>query len=486
MAEGQDMNGRVMSDEELRELFSAYIDGQVSAEVREQIEHRVADDADLRDELESLRELVADLSSLPAEPAPEGFTARVMQGVEGLEIPAPGSRAAGSESLPEQALESLAVPLWLKGSIAASLAATLALGFVVFRAPLDHRSQEMASMDLGEDAEPSWGAPVGTGVDELPVASEQLSALEDGVVALDLAEDEAQARLGGAAKQSEKQDKSMPGESPATSVGPNKRQSSQGSAPALLAIKRGRGKSGLREVVADRTFPAGVYEAEHEEPKSAAIPAVAAADPVREEAPSQADGVAAVDQENPALDEGENFENIELDMSQTLARRGGHARRSQSVSSRKVPAASSAPMNSLADEAAGDALGFKGQGVGLDASSEVAVVSEEKGGDSGDMPSIAAKVAIGTLRVSSPGVIATMSSEIASRSWSVQNLTPMPEGQNQLPAVGSQLLQITVPEGDEEAVSGLLSSYGALNLDRVLAAAHDGNARLRLTVRWGN
>jgi hypothetical protein len=131
-------------------------------------------------------------------------------------------------------------------------------------------------------------------------------------------------------------------------------------------------------------------------------------------------------------------------------------------------------------------LGFKGQGVGLDASSEVAVVSEEKGGDSGDMPSIAAKVAIGTLRVSSPGVIATMSSEIASRSWSVQNLTPMPEGQNQLPAVGSQLLQITVPEGDEEAVSGLLSSYGALNLDRVLAAAHDGNARLRLTVRWGN
>jgi len=43
-----------------------------------------------------------------------------------------------------------------------------------------------------------------------------------------------------------------------------------------------------------------------------------------------------------------------------------------------------------------------------------------------------------------------------------------------------------VPQGSEEDLTRLLDGYGALNTDQVLTAAHDGKARLRLTIRWGN
>ena len=48
----------MLSDEQLRELFSAYIDGDVSEQVREQIELRCDEEEELRAELEDLRELV--------------------------------------------------------------------------------------------------------------------------------------------------------------------------------------------------------------------------------------------------------------------------------------------------------------------------------------------------------------------------------------------------------------------------------------------
>ncbi len=475
-----------MSDEELRELFSAYIDGQVSVEVREQIEHRVADDSDLRDELESLRALVTELSSLPVEDAPEGFTARVMDEVEGLDIPSQGARTATSESSFDQNLESLSVPLWLKGSIAASLAATVALGFFVLRAPLDHRSQGDSSSDLLVAEMDSWSAPMGTGVDGLAEATGEPSQ-EDGVVALDLADKEAHEPGwdGATAKQSVRSEESA-GAVVNEPMQRHRRRSLRKKSPALVTQsgKKRRAKSGLKEVSADRAFPEGVYEADHEEAKPATALAEVEAESVIEEVLS-ADGVAEADEDRFDSAEVENLE-IRVGTPPPIdpMRRGGLARRSSAASPMSESTEATDSTSSLADEGAGAASGFAGQDGALDAPSELAVVSEEKGEDGGDMPSIAAKVAIGTLRVASPGVIATMSSEIVSRSWSVQNLTPM--SQNQVPAVGSQLLQITVPEGDEEAVSSLLSSYGALNLDRVLAAAHDGNARLRLTVRWGN
>jgi len=493
VAEGQDMKGRVMSDEELRELFSAYIDGQVSAEVRAQIERRVADDADLRDELEALRDLVADLSNLPVESAPDGFTARVMEEVQDLEIPTQGSSTIGSEPSFDQPLEPLSVPLWLKGSIAASLAATLALGFFVLRAPLDHRAQGDASMALSVDAESSWSAPMGTGVqdsvDDVDGELDKFSQRDDGVAELEPV---------GTRRVSSRRESKVPavakrgagrqrGGSEAVESSRQSKRSEQATSVLQRSDKQRRAGSGLKEVSKDRAFPAGVYEADHEEAKEADSVAEIAAEPAIEEVLAGSDGVVAVGQERLESDEVDGFGSMApAAPSMAPMRRGGVARRSKSASSAGRASEGSPSGSSFAETAKGASSAFATQDAELEASSAVAVVSEEQGEVGADVPSIAAKVAIGTLTVASPGVISTMSSEIVSRSWSVQNLTPLPEGQGQLPVVGSQLLQITVPEGDEEAVSSLLSSYGALHLDRVLAAAHDGNARLRLTVRWGN
>ena len=507
MAEGQDTKGRLMSDEELRELFSAYIDGQVSGELRIQIEARLDEDEALRAELESLRELVDGLASFPNMSAPDGFAARVMDELDGVDIPSTELRGAAAAAALDQELDALSVPFWLKASIAASLAATVALGFFVLRAPLQGQFETVAAVDnIGQHADaPSF--PMGTGVAELPTEVVAKQYEDDAVVFVEAVEEEAVATAplarGAAAGDASSLAKRRPSPVAAASSPPMPRADQTAAVQGTRSAKRKdarRKGSGLREVSSDRSFPAGVYQADHEEAQAAATVADASVDRVDPTEPDadEDDGVVALAAERQPMV-------TDLDLAERAAGTSRSLHPARSFSRARGSALAAVPGPASAAPAADDiqaeadmqaagkvqaepssAAGFVSAPTEALASSEVLVVSEEQGGDAPELPSIAAKVAIGTLRVGGPGVIRTLSDEIMARAWSVQNLTPLPEGLAAAPSTGSQVLQITVPQGQEDALSTLLSSYGALNTDRVLAAAHDGNARLRLTVRWGN
>ena len=501
----------MLSDEQLRELFSAYIDGDVSEQVREQIERRCDEEDELRAELDDLRAVVGALSSFPEVSAPQGFASRVLSEVEDLDIPSQHARGAASASAHDQALESLSVPMWLKGSIAASLAATLVVGFFVLRAPLKGDFHAMDSLGMNEEAVASWDVPMGTGVDELPVlpmdeaeddSGGQL-ADTDGVVSVDAPEQES-----AAGPRQDRLTKSI--QPPESARPPQQAVKGKQAAGGQQLSTRGRSRptskgSGLKEVTSDQTQQ--VYEAEHEEEQ---VLVAAANEPAAETTQSadqkalEDDGVVALSEKEVSPSDIIMIEEKAITIgaiqrgngSSGSVRRGdagpvsgAFARRSDAVGSSAVRRDSRSAKSVRAqgtDSTSTDKASFVGAEAALSASEEMVVVSEEQDEEAVDVPSIAAKVAIGTLRVSSPDVIATMSTEMTARLWSVQNLTPLPEDSGSRPAVGSQVLQIMVPEGDEDDLSRLLSSYGALNTDRLLAAAHDGNARLRLTIRWGN
>ena len=500
MVDSQDGKDRMKSSDELREHLSAYLDGQLSGDLLEQMEATLQDDESLRAELESLRELVAGLSSFPAVTASPDFAARVMAEVGDLDIPA--SREIGeldevTPSQPDQQLEPLSVPWWLKGSIVTALAATLVLGYLVVRAPMMTGNAELAGVaDQGSPAA-SWGAPLATGLDNL-------SDL-DGLVVGDAGELAPEPH--GAHEDESFGAPQEPPLSKSATPAPDrvrqaKRPAADAVAPAAQPVRteRRRKATGLKEVAADADASASVYEADHED-KAEAVAAVLA--PASE---PESDGVVALDEEPSLADEGVRAEQPEFaaeddeavvsgllgrssgagaqaDAEETmpsgLVERKTAVRSSGRSAARRsrAPAATPAAQTGVAAEAAP---------AEVESAQQLAVVSEEQNGEQGDMPSIAAKVVIGTLVVASPGVISTLASEIQAQQWSLQNLTPMMDPGAAFPATGSQILQIMVPQGAEEDLTALLSGYGTLNTDRVLAAAHDGNARLRLTVRWGN
>jgi len=564
VVEGQNGNGRVMSSDELREHLSAYLDGQLSGDLLAQMEQRLQQDDGLRAELEELRDLVTDLGSFPAVPAPPGFAGRVMAGVEGLPLPVSeelGGLAELENATPDFVAENMNVPWWLKSSIALSLAAALALGFFVVRAPLLENPVSLTESEVVTDAPNPWNLPMGTGGDAMADAS---APAADELDALDLLPGESEAGDGSEVpsrarlqKQASVIEKSAPAKSaPAVK--------SEARAPAAASGKRARKKkkSGLREVSRDREFPAGVFQAPHENgladveaaagagevagsaAESPATPAVAAkpaaaepavapstqaaedTDPVAadEAAVAETDGVVALEEQEsaPTRDSEPGPEAVgnlqagapasspaaEVEGSEALdespaepgdlagasvrsegfqgAFRGspparGPGRRSGGgTGSRGAPerAAGSQPVRPADSQAASPAV---------EAEDSVVVVSDERGQENQDAPSIAVKLAIGRLRVSSPGVITTLTSEIRAKGWSVEPLTSLPTSSDgTVAATGKQILQIVVPGGAEQDLATLLGSYGALNTDRALATAPDGKARLRLTVHWGN
>ncbi len=61
-------------NEQIQELLSSYIDGEVTASERQQVEQALAESAELRHELASLRQTVQWLAALPAVAAPRPFT----------------------------------------------------------------------------------------------------------------------------------------------------------------------------------------------------------------------------------------------------------------------------------------------------------------------------------------------------------------------------------------------------------------------------
>ncbi|MFN3763511.1 MAG: anti-sigma factor family protein, partial [Anaerolineae bacterium] len=67
------MPGKNRGREQVDEWLSAYIDGALSPRERARLEARLAQDADLRARLESLKRTVALVRGLPPVPAPRNF-----------------------------------------------------------------------------------------------------------------------------------------------------------------------------------------------------------------------------------------------------------------------------------------------------------------------------------------------------------------------------------------------------------------------------
>lgn len=104
--------------EQARQLLSPYLDGEVTAEERALVEEAAASSAELRRELETLRQTISLVRSLPPRPAPRPFT--LSEADVQPAKPAPG--------------RGFIFPGWLRNLaiVAATLLCVLALGGVFF------------------------------------------------------------------------------------------------------------------------------------------------------------------------------------------------------------------------------------------------------------------------------------------------------------------------------------------------------------------
>jgi anti-sigma factor RsiW len=179
-----------MSNFEAREHLSAYLDGELSGEELTRMEAALEQDADLRADLDELREVVDELGELPELEAPKGLLAAVLADVAPLPIPgladaaarsgemaaAPAPRvvqpppAATAPSLIDNVVRLFQVPWWLKGPAVAGLAAAIVVVVVLRQDPtVAPAPPSLADLGMTEAAE---SAPVPSGV----VADADLSA----------------------------------------------------------------------------------------------------------------------------------------------------------------------------------------------------------------------------------------------------------------------------------------------------------------------
>lgn len=84
-----------------RELAAAYLLGELDAAEREDLDRRLADDAELRVEIEAMRPLIRNLGELPSEAWPESATDTT--------VPAPGPRRRSWSVRPALAIAALVV-----------------------------------------------------------------------------------------------------------------------------------------------------------------------------------------------------------------------------------------------------------------------------------------------------------------------------------------------------------------------------------------
>ncbi len=128
--------------EQVRELLSAYLDGEVTSEEIAQVEEAVYRSPELRRDLETLRQTVSLLKRLPPMPAPRPFTLSEARTEPG----SPLRRTFG-------------LPSWLRGwaVVAATLACVMALGgvFVIQQFGGGMSSLAPAEIALQEQAEPA-------------------------------------------------------------------------------------------------------------------------------------------------------------------------------------------------------------------------------------------------------------------------------------------------------------------------------------------
>jgi hypothetical protein len=133
----------IMSEERdnIKELLSAYIDGEVTSEQSRAVEQAVAKDPELALELHELTATRRLVMGLPQERAPRGFVRRVMARAERKHLL--GDRHAGG---------AFSAARWITLAVAAVVLLTAGIGIIaVNMLSTDHRPPRIANVDVGSD-----------------------------------------------------------------------------------------------------------------------------------------------------------------------------------------------------------------------------------------------------------------------------------------------------------------------------------------------
>ena len=127
-----DNQNHQLNPDQIRDLLSPYLDGEVTDEERALVEQALAVSAELQGELETLRRTMALVAALPPVPAPRPFTLTEAD-VRGIAVPAPKSL--------------FGLPSWVKGwaALAATLLCVLAAGGLFWNMQFGGGSRQAAA-----------------------------------------------------------------------------------------------------------------------------------------------------------------------------------------------------------------------------------------------------------------------------------------------------------------------------------------------------
>ena len=127
-----DNQNHQLNPDQIRDLLSPYLDGEVTDEERALVEQALAASAELQGELETLRRTIALVAALPPVPAPRPFTLTEAD-VRGIAVPAPKSL--------------FGLPAWVKGwaALAATLLCVLAAGGLFWNMQFGGGSRQAAA-----------------------------------------------------------------------------------------------------------------------------------------------------------------------------------------------------------------------------------------------------------------------------------------------------------------------------------------------------
>lgn len=156
-----DRNTNNAIDPQIRELLSPYLDGAVTADERARVDNALAQSAELRAELNSLRQTVQLMQSLPRVPAPRPFTL---------------SAAEVGNAEPKKGF--FRKPLWASLTAVAAIALVLLVGVVLFnRSPGSGQNNVQVALAPAAETMQEAAAPTET----LPQTAFSAAAAEKSV-----------------------------------------------------------------------------------------------------------------------------------------------------------------------------------------------------------------------------------------------------------------------------------------------------------------
>ncbi len=426
-----------MTKTDAREALSAYIDGELPADQAASLEALLARDEELAGELQDLRDVVAELGSLPEIPAPEGFLGAVMARVEAGESGEVGDddvvdfeaerrriaalrEAADADEEPERPTNVVLLGWWLKGPAIVAAAALLVIGLGrVMIAPDEGPPEMMAAAPRASSGPALTEAPAPTGL----AAGDAIA--DAGVAPLGLGESSPEVAVGFAGS--------------ARPASPT---------PAARPASATQRRSGIRVARDQTSRPDGVYAADYEladEGGTEAGEAVASADGFAPQPdgdadpklaePDDPDGVSLAEPDDPDGAIGEEEE------------------------------AGSAPLDDMA-------FGMAPKRSAAASAPAKAKAADESSADAGPTP--------GTLSVQAADGVRGLDAAVRARGWTIRYLGPQPRAVDFDGTTTSQTVEIAA-RGTEADLRGMLAGQGSLRLGAVTPGS-DGLLRVRLTV----